>query len=296
MRDMDAEAIAMALGGRRVGRNWMACCPVHHDSTPSLSIRDGGNGRVLVHCFAGCDGENVIEVLRDHGLWRGRKEQGPVSLYDGQRVRDDGERTQAAMAVGKECIPATDTLAERSLRSRGIHLSPLRPSLRDLTKVRHAAGIFLPAMVAEVTNALDGTSMAIHRTFLAKDGRGKADLNPQQKMRGPCAGGVVRLDEPTDVLTVGEGIETCLSTMVATGYPAWAALSAPNLGSLELPEDVRDVIIAADGDQPGEEAARRCAVRWQRQGRRVRIARPPKGMDFNDRLLPFAPRAVGASQ
>jgi hypothetical protein len=28
----------------------------------------------------------------------------------------------------------------------------------------------------------------------------------------------------------------------------------------------------------------------------VRIARPPQGMDFNDRLLPFAPRAVGASQ
>ena len=44
-----------------------------------------------------------------------------------------------------------------------------------------------------------------------------------------------------------------------------------------------------DGDDPGEAAARDCALRWMRQGRRVRIARPPRGMDFNDVLLGRAP-------
>ena len=52
---------------------------------------------------------------------------------------------------------------------------------------------------------------------------------------------------------------------------------------------MRDVIVLADGDDPGEAAARDAALRWKRQGRRVRIARPPKGMDFNDMLL-GAPR------
>jgi putative DNA primase/helicase len=40
----------------------------------------------------------------------------------------------------------------------------------------------------------------------------------------------------------------------------------------------------ADGDAPGEAAAQDCARCWKREGRRVRIARPPQGMDFNDLL------------
>jgi DNA primase len=50
---------------------------------------------------------------------------------------------------------------------------------------------------------------------------------------------------------------------------------------------VRDVIVLADGDNAGEAAARDCACRWKREGRRVRIARPPQGMDFNDMLVRF---------
>ena len=65
---------------------------------------------------------------------------------------------------------------------------------------------------------------------------------------------------------VGEGIETCLAAMQATGNPAWAALSIPGLRALELPRDVRDVIVLADGDEAGEAAARDCASRWKREG------------------------------
>jgi putative DNA primase/helicase len=49
------------------------------------------------------------------------------------------------------------------------------------------------------------------------------------------------------------------------------------------------VIVLADGDEPGEAAARDCARRWKRDGRRVRIARPPQGMDFNDLLKARTP-------
>jgi putative DNA primase/helicase len=78
--------------------------------------------------------------------------------------------------------------------------------------------------------------------------------------------------------------------MRATSHPAWAALSTSGLRTLDLPEDVRDVIVLADGDDPGEAAARDCAWRWKRQGRHVRIARPRQGMDFNDMLIGRAPR------
>jgi hypothetical protein len=144
-------------------------------------------------------------------------------------------------------------------------------------------------MVALVTLGGTGSPIAVHRTFLARDGGGKAPLNPAKMMLGPCRGGVVRLGAPGDVLMVGEGIETCLAAMQATGNAAWAALSTSGLRSLDLPRDVRDVIVLADGDEPGEAAARDCARRWKRDGRRVRIARPPQGMDFNDLLKARAP-------
>ena len=47
------------------------------------------------------------------------------------------------------------------------------------------------------------------------------------------------------------GIETCLAAMQATGNAAWAALSTSGLRSLDLPRDIRDVIVLADGDEPG---------------------------------------------
>ena len=145
-------------------------------------------------------------------------------------------------------------------------------------------------MVALVTRGSDNTPLAVHRTFLARDGLSKAPVDPQKMMLGPCRGGAVCLADPSDLLMVGEGIETCLAAMQATGNPAWAALSTSGMRSLDLPTAVRDVIVLADGDDAGEAAAWDCAWRWKREGRHVRIARPPRGMDFNDILMGRAPR------
>src|SRR5574341_721332 len=38
---------------RRAPHGFIARCPAHHDRTPSLSIREL-DGRVTLHCFAGC--------------------------------------------------------------------------------------------------------------------------------------------------------------------------------------------------------------------------------------------------
>jgi hypothetical protein len=149
-------------------------------------------------------------------------------------------------------------------------------------------------MVAQVTHGADGKPIGIHRTFLARNGDGKAPVDPVKLMLGPCRGGAVQLVQRLDILMIGEGIETCLAAQQATGHPAWAALSTSGLRSLDLPREVRDVIVLADGDEAGEAAARDSALRWKRQGRRVRIARPPQGMDFNDMLLGRAPRCEGA--
>lgn len=42
---------------------WLARCPAHDDKSPSLSIREGDDGRVLIYCFAGCGAVDVVEAL-----------------------------------------------------------------------------------------------------------------------------------------------------------------------------------------------------------------------------------------
>jgi hypothetical protein len=46
------------------GRNgaWTACCPAHDDKSPSLAIREE-DGKVLLHCFGGCEVSAVVGAL-----------------------------------------------------------------------------------------------------------------------------------------------------------------------------------------------------------------------------------------
>jgi putative DNA primase/helicase len=50
-------------GLRANGRGWLALCPSHDDHNPSLSISTGDDGRVLLHCFAGCSLEQICAAL-----------------------------------------------------------------------------------------------------------------------------------------------------------------------------------------------------------------------------------------
>src|SRR5262249_52810779 len=49
-------------GVEQSGDGWKARCPAHEDRNPSLSI-NWGDGRILLHCFAGCDTEAILDEL-----------------------------------------------------------------------------------------------------------------------------------------------------------------------------------------------------------------------------------------
>jgi hypothetical protein len=256
---MTAETIARAHGGHRAGATWMARCPVHEDRSPSLSIRAGKDGKVLVRCHAGCDQRDVIAALQERGLWPTNGRASGIALNHRRRIAEEGDaealrRSAAALAIWQASHAAEGTPVATYLLSRGLDL-PASPALRFHNGLKHPSGGVWPAMVALVTHGSTGLPIAIHRTFLARDGGGKAPVDPAKMMLGPCRGGVGRLCEPGDVLMVGEGIETCLAAMQANGRPAWAALSTAGLRSLDLPRDVNDVVALADGD--GREGAKR---------------------------------------
>ncbi len=59
-------AVAEHFDARRTGAGrWIAKCPAHPDRSPSLSIAEGRDGKVLVRCFAGCE---LSAVLQSAGL------------------------------------------------------------------------------------------------------------------------------------------------------------------------------------------------------------------------------------
>ena len=191
---MTAETIAKALGGRKAGSGWSARCPAHDDRTPSLSLRDTGDGKVLIRCHAGCDQDEVIAHLKANGLWA---QNGPRLFRHAasRRVtkptepdRDDIKRTEAALSIWQASKPAGGTLIETYLGSRGLRL-PATPTLRFHPYLKHPSGDSWPALIALVTRGSDDAPLAIHRTFLARDGTGKAPVDPQKMMLGPCRGG-----------------------------------------------------------------------------------------------------------
>jgi predicted DNA-binding transcriptional regulator AlpA len=66
---MNAATIFSALHGRKQGSGWTARCSAHDDHTPSLSISQADDGKLLVRCRAGCDRDKIINRLGARGLW-----------------------------------------------------------------------------------------------------------------------------------------------------------------------------------------------------------------------------------
>lgn len=61
---MDIRQVLSRLNKVRHNRKgWSARCPAHEDRRNSLSVTEASNGRVLIHCFAGCTPKMVFDAL-----------------------------------------------------------------------------------------------------------------------------------------------------------------------------------------------------------------------------------------
>lgn len=76
--------------------SWLACCPAHPDRSPSLSISELADGRILLHCFAGCSVHEIVSAVgmelsdlfppNETGLHFVKGEKRPISAADILRV------------------------------------------------------------------------------------------------------------------------------------------------------------------------------------------------------------------
>lgn len=280
-----AEVLTGRLRGRWHGSYGEALCPAHDDRSPSLSIRDGDRAP-LVTCHRGCERGEVIAALRAAGHWpvngADRADRGSTAA---DRRRREERTLHYLLSLWREARPITGSPAERYLRARGITLD-LPPSLRFHPGLKHTdTGLVLPAMVAAVQSA-DRQIIGLHRTYLRADGAGKAPVTKPKMMLGRFKGGAIRLAAAAPEMAIGEGIETALSYIQGTNIPAWSAICDSGMKAIVLPPLplAAMVHLLVDMDAAGEEAAEAAAARLAREGRKVKLARPISGKDFNDAI------------
>jgi Toprim domain len=195
---------------------------------------------------------------------------------------------EAARRLFAMAAPIRGTIAEAYLRSRRITYLQKVPALRFhpgcfYRADNRTARECWPALLAAVTDAA-GTITGVHRTWLARDGAGKAPITTPRRAMGQLLGNGVRFGAVRDVLAAGEGIETVLSLRcVLPRLPMIAALSANHLAALMLPAGLRRLYIVRDNDDAGRRAAESLAARAEASGIETLTLMPTAG-DFNDDL------------
>ena len=201
------------------------------------------------------------------------------------RQATPGGSPDAATRLWAHARPITGTLAEAYLRARGIVPTGDLPALRFHPACWYrpeplAPRQVWPALIATVTDDA-GTVTGIQRTWLARDGSGKAPVATPRRALGHLLGNGVRFGTARDVLAAGEGIETMLALRQALpALPAIAALSANHLAALSFPPGLSRLYIVRDNDAAGRAAARRLTERAVAAGLTPHVFIPATN-DFN---------------
>jgi putative DNA primase/helicase len=248
----------------------------------------GGRGTwICNHCGAG-DGFKLVLLVHGVGFAEARR-----MVIGAAGLRDEDPRHWSSASRPNTAPPTAPVIATPSARVRRLLSSSCRPgdvpavveylgsrSLWPLpsgcTLRAHVAADYaqpaaepdampehvgrFPAILARVVDVNDEL-VTVHATYLA-DGR-KLDatrpgLVPRKLLtkltgRRGCVVRLMPLDG--DTLGIAEGLETALAAHVLHGVPVWAALNTSVLAKFKPPPGVHHVIIFADRDVGGLEAA-----------------------------------------
>jgi hypothetical protein len=206
---------------------------------------------------------------------------------------------EAARRLFASAKPIRGTVAETYLRNRGIvdtgNITALRFHAQCWYRAHEGAPReSWPALVAAVTD-LNGRIAGVQRTWLARDGSGKAPLATPRRAMGQLGGNGVRFGTATDLTVAGEGMETMLALrQVLPAMPMVAALSATHVAMLILYPGLRRLYVAHDNDRAGHRAADKLAARARTDGVDVLLLTPSSD-DFNTDLNALGREALTAS-
>lgn len=186
--------------------------------------------------------------------------------------------------IVENCDPAIEYLYSRKLWPLPAgHRLRAHPSF-EYWHDNRSVGRF-PVLVAAVRDG-NNELVTVHVTYLTQAGQKISEYEPR-KILSPLTGRIgcaAQLMPHTDVLGIAEGIETALSAAKLTGIPTWATLNSALMAKFELPASIKKLVIFADRDVAGLEAATQVMQKLQDSVQLdVRIPRG-KAKDWNDTL------------
>ncbi len=305
---LDLRTIARATGGIVQGRQVLCPGPGHSRIDRSLSVRLSHQSPTgfITHSYVGDD----FTLCRDHvaaklGLgpdaWKRNQDRSVYNIHGsvlGQRTDlvsnihevepDNAARVARARAIWDGAGPATGSIVETYLASRGLALN-LVDIVHEVIRFHprcpwrdEAAGvtIYVPAMVAALRQIQGDEITGVHRTRLTNEGA-KVD----RRMLGLASGAAIKLDADDVVtmgLAIGEGIETVMQGRQLGFRPGWALGSAGGIKTFPVLGGVEALTILAESDATNARAVEACAARWHGAGRDVTIIEPASGSDLND--------------
>lgn len=244
-----------------------------------------GDGIKLIQRFIGCNFKEALEKIQSvvGGCEVETKKEKPA--YDVKKMLNN--------LWNKSTVLTGSDPVSKYLHARKLVLQPDNvrycPELYHSSTKRHYAG-----MVARFVTK-DNVPTCLHRTYLLDDQ--KADIESNKKMTPttqPMAGGAIRLFSPdndmfeSDVLGIGEGIESCIAATQIFNIATWAALSTSLLESFDPPSGIRKIVIFSDNDSSfiGQKSSYVLANKLYKKDLIVSVEVPEVGgFDFNDILV-----------
>lgn len=270
-------------------------CPFHNEKTPSFYVYDAEG---VFNCF-GCGASgNIIKFVRDT---QGVDFLQAVAMITGGDIRavtpaeravsdakEKADYTAAALAIWNRAVNYRGTVAEAYAKARGIE-APLPGSIR-FAPCRYPSEVQpRPAMIC-AAQAVDRSITGIQRIYLKPDGSDRARDVPSGRGKlslGNVRGSALRLGPVADEVTIVEGPEDGLTLMQQHPEKSvWVSLGTSNMHNIELPEQVRRVVLAGDNNDAGRIAVDRAGEAFIGQGREVSAIYPDAAfVDWNAQLM-----------
>ena len=282
-----ARRIYELQGGREINdEKFQVICPAHDDSNPSLSVKVGDYGKLLVHCHAGCEYRDVMNALEAKGInvrQRIRLTSAELASKDGfdeQRTKNriTAERAKRMWSSAPGAVTHA-YLEDRAVEGHGIRVKD---------------GELLIPMRSRSGHIWNLQRIFYRKGGLVAGGRRNGEFRKRFLKDGKTKGLFHEISGDDATIYICEGYADAASIFESTGSTAVTALSASNLPEVadafreRFPDS--EIIIVEDVDGPGKKYATKAALRID-----AKIATPSKGSrckDFNDVYRKFGAAKV----
>jgi KaiC/GvpD/RAD55 family RecA-like ATPase len=252
---VDTSSLFRALKGRGKPHDFMALCPAHQDRNPSLHVATTKDGATLVHCFAGCTQEAVIDALRNRGLWP-------------EQPRPSGPRTESRTVVASyDYITADGELAHQTLRLEPKSFRQRRPAPE--------AGLWIWGLTAN-----EYMRMAPAKDWLPfKESQfSEWPIERERKTFDAATLVLYRLPDVLKAVSNGVTVYVCegekdADNIAALGLAATTNAMGAGKWRAEYNDALRgaDVVLLPHNDDPGRDHAERVAAELRGLAKRLRV-------------------------